>query len=104
MPQRRGALCQTRTHDEPGGEDDGGADCEAEKHGHDLSPLALRASSSMRAFLTSSSMRASSSSDTREASPPRRAATAFVVDPSKNVSTRCFRADRRAECLGTVGM
>ena len=49
-------------------------------------------------------MRARSSSETRDASPPSSAATALVVEPSKNVSTRCFSADRRAECRGTVGM
>ena len=57
---------------------------------------------SFRAF-TSSAMRSSSSSDTR-VSPPSSAATAFALEPSKNVSTRCFSAERRAECRGTVGM
>src|SRR5256884_442049 len=40
--------------------------------------------------------RSSSSEEMRETSPPSRAATAFSVEPSKNVSTRCRSAERRA--------
>ena len=58
---------------------------------------------SPRAALTRSVIRLNSSSETCEASPPSSAATALAVDPSKKVSTRCFRAVRRAACRGTVG-
>src|SRR5256884_6076324 len=47
--------------------------------------------------------RSSSSEEMRETSPPSRAATAFSVEPSKNVSTRCRSAERRATSRGTQG-
>ena len=62
--------------------------------GHDASSRARR---------TSASMRSSSSGVSWPTSVPSSAATTFARDPSKNVSTRCRSADRRAECRGTVG-
>ena len=63
-----------------------------------------RATLALLASFTSWAMRSRSASDTRAASPPSSAATALALEPSKNVSTRCFSADLRAECRGTVGM
>jgi len=103
MPQGGRAFRETRAEQQADGQHDGGPDRQADEQRHRRSLLAFLASSSMRAFFTRSSIRARSSSDTRDASPPSSAATAFVVEPSKKVSTRCFRADRRAECRGTVG-
>ena len=40
---------------------------------------------------------------TRAPSPPRSAPTTFSTEPSKNVSTRCRRADLRAARRGTAG-
>ena len=62
-----------------------------------------RHDASSRARRTSVSMRSSSSGVSWPTSVPSSAATTFARDPSKNVSTRCRRADRRAECRGTVG-
>ena len=55
------------------------------------------------AFATSAAIRSSSSSDSRAASPPRSAPTTFSVEPSKNVSTRCRSAERRAVWRASAG-
>src|SRR5256885_6417614 len=47
--------------------------------------------------------RSNSSGEIRATSPPRSAATIFSVEPSKNVSTRWRRAERRATSRGTAG-
>src|SRR4029077_5414732 len=54
-------------------------------------------------FSISGASRSNSSGDTCEALSPSKAVTVFSAEPSKNVSTRCRRADRRATSRGTVG-
>src|SRR5271154_5310001 len=58
---------------------------------------------SFRPFTTRRARRSNSSGETRETSPPRRAATTFSVEPSKKVSTRWRRAERRATSRGMAG-
>src|SRR5580658_2181258 len=58
---------------------------------------------SFRLLEMSRARRSSSSGEMRATSPPRRAATTFSVEPSKNVSTRWRSAERRATSRGTAG-
>ena len=86
-------------------EHDDGGDAHGEHQGRpDQRVCKGRHRGSLRAVLTRSAMRSRSSSDSRLPSPPSRAATTLAFEPSKKVSTRCFRADFRAEWRGTIGM
>ena len=86
-------------HRQPGEQQRRGPDQRIRQQGQGLAHRG-----SLRAFSTSAAMRSRSSSDSRLPSPPSSAATTLAFDPSKNVSTRCLSAERRAEWRGTVGM
>src|SRR5262245_29048168 len=104
MPQCRRMPTQQGRGAERDEREKGDLDGDAEQERHrGPSFLAFCASSASLAFVIRSEIRSSSSPDTREASPPRRAATAFSADPSKKVSTRCLSADLRAACTRTAG-
>ena len=51
----------------------------------------------------SCAIRSSSSSESRSPSRPTSASTTFSGEPSKNVSTRCFTAERRTFCGDSAG-
>src|SRR4029079_2219100 len=89
-----GSARQAGGRDKGDCEDDGHANRGVEKE-HHRDPLLV--------FLINSTIRSSSSSVTRLPSPPSSAATTLAFEPSKNVSTRCFNAERRAEGRGTAG-
>src|SRR5262245_56872224 len=104
MPQRRRVSAQQGGRTERDGGENGDLDGDAEQERHrGPSFRAFCASSASLAFVIRSEIRSSSSPDTRDASPPRSAATAFSAEPSKKVSTRCLSADLRAACTRTAG-
>ena len=103
VPRRGRRLVQREQRDTGNGEQRSGLHGDVEDEAAELQIERVHQRSSFLAspMRRESLSRSSSESSSRERS--RSAATAFSVEPSKNVSSTLRSADRLARCIGKVG-